>query len=274
LRTGPEHYDELLLRAASWSGPTLGLAQLSLLPPVPDPHAIWAIALNYHAHIAEGSHQRPDQPMMFLRLPISQVGHGEALIRPADSSQFDYEGELAVVIGRCCFQVDCAAARDFVLGYACYNEGSVREWQRHTSQITPGKNFVASGAFGPWLVTRDEVPDIYAQSLVTRVNGVEMQRARLGEMLFRIEEIIAYLSHIAPLLPGDVILTGTPGGVGLRRTPQRFLWQGDRVEIEISRVGTLCNPVVDGKSPRSEIADAPELRVAQRLSILTAGPAS
>ncbi|MGH8241648.1 MAG: fumarylacetoacetate hydrolase family protein, partial [Steroidobacteraceae bacterium] len=146
LRTGPGHYDELFLRAASWSGQTLGLASLSLLPPVPDPYAIWAIALNYHTHIAEGSHQRPDKPMMFLRLPISQVGHGEALIRPAESSQFDYEGELAVVMGRCCFQVDSAAASDFVLGYACYNEGSVREWQRHTSQITPGKNFVASGS--------------------------------------------------------------------------------------------------------------------------------
>ena len=267
LRSGPEHYRRLLDRAAD-AEPTLDATSLDLLPAVPDPHAIWAIALNYQTHVAEGGHRRPDHPMMFLRLPLSQVGAGAPLLRPRESTQFDYEGELAVVIGRPCFQVAAAIADDYVFGYACYNEGSVREWQRHTSQITPGKNFIASGSFGPWIVTREELPDIYSQTLTTRVNGTQVQRAQLGEMLFRIEEIISYLSHICVLLPGDVILTGTPGGVGYRTVPQRFLWQGDTVEIEITGVGTLRNPVADGAAPGSGDAHSRELRWAEQVSRL------
>lgn len=278
LRSREDDYADLFSRAAgpgstreSTPESTLDIAELELLPVVPDPHAIWAVALNYQTHIAEGSHKRPGFPMMFLRLPLSQVGSGAPLIRPHASSQFDYEGELAVVIGRRCFQADAATAIQCVLGYSCYNEGSVREWQRHTSQITAGKNFIASGAFGPWLVTRDEMDDIYAQTLVTRVSGEEVQRAQLGDMLFRIEEIIAYLSHVSVLLPGDVILTGTPGGVGFRRSPQRFLRNGDTVEIEISGVGVLRNPVVDGSRPGDERSPVRELQVADRLSRLISG---
>lgn len=274
LRSREDTCADLFSRAASiesTSESTREVAELDLLPAVPDPHAIWAVALNYQTHIAEGSHKRPEFPMMFLRLPLSQVGSGAALIRPHASSQFDYEGELAVVIGRRCFQVEATDAMHYVLGYSCYNEGSVREWQRHTSQITAGKNFVASGAFGPWLIGREDVEDIYAQTLITRVSGEEVQRAQLGEMLFRIEEIIAYLSHVAVLLPGDVILTGTPGGVGFRRDPQRFLWRGDSVEVEISGVGTLRNPVVDGARPGEEPSRARELQVADRLSRVISG---
>ena len=162
---------------------------------------------------------------------------------PRVTDTYDFEGELAVVIGRAGRHVDEAGALDHVAGYACFNDGSVREHQRHTTQFTPGKNFDRSGAFGPWLVTADEVGDPQALSLETRLNGETVQETTTDLMIFPIAEVIAYLSVFTELVPGDVIATGTPGGVGAARTPPLWMQPGDTVEVEISRVGRLANPV-------------------------------
>ncbi|CAN7465621.1 fumarylacetoacetate hydrolase family protein [Caballeronia sp. LjRoot29] len=185
---------------------------------------------------------------MFVRTPTSQVGHGEPLIVPDESASLDYEGELAIVIGnsggRSGRRIAEADAWSFIAGYAAYNDGSVREWQQHTTQWTPGKNFDATAAFGPWLVTRDEVPDDAEISVVTRLNGEEMQRGTTHMMIFNIPYLISYISRFATLTPGDVILTGTPGGVGFKRQPPVFLKPGDTIEVYIEGIGTLTNPVV------------------------------
>jgi 2-keto-4-pentenoate hydratase/2-oxohepta-3-ene-1,7-dioic acid hydratase in catechol pathway len=211
--------------------PAMRLADLELASLASPTATIWALALNYDSHVNEGGHARPDHPMMFLRLPASFAGHEQPLLKPRATAQFDYEGELA-------------EAHRHIGGYACCNEGSVREWQRHTSQITPGKNFWRSGALGPWLQLADGY-DPGPRILRTRVNGQEVQRARVDEMLFKIDEVIAYLSQIAPLCVGDVILMGTPGGVGFRRSPQLFLKAGDEVCVEIEGLGRLRNLVRD-----------------------------
>jgi 2-keto-4-pentenoate hydratase/2-oxohepta-3-ene-1,7-dioic acid hydratase in catechol pathway len=167
------------------------------------------------------------------------------MVRPKASVELDYEGELAVVIGRRGRHIPESDAMGHVAGYSCYNDGSVRDWQRHTTQFGPGKNFHRTGAFGPWLVTKDELPDPYRQTLVTRVSGEELQRTGIASMTFKIEFLIHYLSTVYELQPGDVISTGTPGGVGSRRNPPRFLKAGDTVEVEISGIGVLRNPVID-----------------------------
>ncbi|EYS84181.1 5-carboxymethyl-2-hydroxymuconate isomerase [Cupriavidus sp. SK-4] len=216
---------------------------LTLDPVVTDPHAIWCLARNYKAHADEIGVEAPTRPMIFHRVAASQVGHLGPLVRPVVSEKFDYEGELAVVIGRGGRHIAREAALDHVAGYACYNDGSVRDWQRHSSQIGAGKNFAGTGAFGPWLVTPDEAGDIGANTMVTRLNGVEVQSTPLSEMIFGVEELVAYFSTICPLVPGDVIVTGTPGGVGLFQDPPRFLRAGDVVEVEISNIGILRNTV-------------------------------
>ncbi len=223
----------------------LDLAALELLPVVPDPEKILCVGVNYEGHRVETGRERTEHPVLFTRFANSQVGHRRPLVRPRASAQLDYEGELAVVIGRRGRHVPRGEALGLVAGYACYNDASVRDWQRHTSQFTPGKNFVGTGAFGPWLVTADEVPDPSALDLVTRVNGAEVQRASTGEMIFDVPALIAYCSTFTELAPGDVLVTGTPSGVGVRRTPPLFLKAGDVVEVEISGVGLLANPVVD-----------------------------
>lgn len=158
---------------------------------------------------------------------------------------FDFEGELAFVIGRGGRHIAPEQALDHVAGYACFNDGSVRDWQRHTSQFLPGKCFWRSGSFGPWLVTCDEVGDVGSLRLTTRLNGAVMQEAVLDDLLFGIPELIAYISTILPLEPGDVVATGTTGGVGLFRDPPVFMAAGDQVSVEIDRVGTLTNDVID-----------------------------
>jgi len=221
------------------------LEDVTLDPVIPDPSAIWCVGVNYAAHREETGRDPSSQPTIFMRIAASQVGHGQAMVRPKASAQLDYEGELAVVIGKTGRHIPQSEALGHVAGYACYNDGSVRDWQRHTSQFGPGKNFHRTGGFGPWLVTADDIPDPYAQILVTRVSGEELQRTRIDLMLFKIEKLIEYLSTVYPLCPGDVINTGTPAGVGWKRDPRRFLVPGDVVEVEISGVGTLTNSVVD-----------------------------
>lgn len=224
--------------------PDWGLHAVELLPPVPDPARICCIGLNYAAHRAETGRTPTEHPTVFVRFPSSLVGHRQPLVRPAVSASFDWEGELAVVIGRPGRHISEADAWDHVAGYSCFDDGSVRDYQAHTSQFTPGKNFDASGSFGPWLVTADEVPDPTALGLRTLVDGVVVQEATTDLLLFPIPRLIAYLSTFTTLEPGDVIATGTPAGVGWRRDPPHFLQPGNVVEVDISGVGRLVNPVV------------------------------
>jgi 2-keto-4-pentenoate hydratase/2-oxohepta-3-ene-1,7-dioic acid hydratase in catechol pathway len=159
--------------------------------------------------------------------------------------KFDFEGELAVVIGRPGRRIPATAALDHVAGYSCFNDGSIRDYQRHSGQFTPGKNFDRSGAFGPWLVTRDEIPDPAALRLQTRLNGQVVQSESTGELIFSIGDLIEYISSFTQLVPGDVIVTGTPGGVGAGRTPPLWMQAGDTVEVEISGLGCLSNRIAD-----------------------------
>jgi 2-keto-4-pentenoate hydratase/2-oxohepta-3-ene-1,7-dioic acid hydratase in catechol pathway len=212
-------------------------------PLITQPHAVWCTALNYPTHVAEGNWEHPSHPPFFLRVAASLCGHLEPIVQPVVSDRLDYEGELALVIGKRARHVPESDAYDVIAGYSCFNDGSVRDWQRHTAQITSGKNFAKTGAFGPWLTTRNELPGIEDSQLTTRVNGRVMQQAKIGEMIFGIPTLINYLSTLCELLPGDVVVTGTPGGVGARQTPQLFLGVGDIVEVEIDGVGLLRNPI-------------------------------
>ncbi|WP_332748992.1 fumarylacetoacetate hydrolase family protein [Hydrogenophaga sp.] len=224
---------------------SFGLADVDLLPVIPNPGKIWCCGLNYGEHVRETNREITEQPTFFLRVADSQVGHDQAMVRPPESTQFDYEAEIAVVIGRPGRRIAEADAGRHVAGYACYNDGSVRDWQRHTSQWVPGKNFWRTGGFGPWMVTSDEIPFGTLMTLTTRLNGEELQRATTEMMIHSIARQIAYVSTIAPLEPGDVIVTGTPGGVGARRTPPVWMKAGDVVEVEVDRIGVLRNTVVD-----------------------------
>jgi 2-keto-4-pentenoate hydratase/2-oxohepta-3-ene-1,7-dioic acid hydratase in catechol pathway len=223
--------------------PDHALAEVTLLPVVPNPDKIVCVGLNYHDHVRETGRTVTEKPVLFPRFSGSQVGHLQPLIRPRVSNDFDYEGELAVVIGTAGRDITEADALKHVAGYACYNDGSVRDWQRHTSQFLPGKTFAGTGGFGPWLVTSDELPDPGQLTLETRLNGQVVQHTTTDLMITSIPTLIAYLSTILPLLPGDVLVTGTPGGVGAKRTPPLWMKPGDIVEVEISGIGCLRNPV-------------------------------
>ncbi len=220
------------------------LSAVRHLPPIPYPDKILCVGLNYMTHIKEGGREPPPKPIIFARFTNSQVGHGENLIRPNASETYDFEGELAVVIGTRCRHVAKADVDRVIAGYACYNEGSVREWQRHSAQFTPGKNFYHSGAFGPWLVTAEEAGDITKSHLITRLNGQEVQHATVDDLCFDIPTLIEYVSTFTQLEAGDVIVTGTTGGVGAYRKPPLWMKPGDTVEVEVSNVGLLRNKVV------------------------------
>lgn len=226
------------------AAPDLPWEGLTLAPVIQNPDKIICIGLNYRDHVAETGRTLTEKPTLFARFAGSQVGHGQPLVKPAVSDEFDYEGELAVVIGRGGRHIAAADALSHIAGYACYNEGSVRDWQRHTSQFLAGKTFAGTGGFGPWLVTADEIPDPSRLTLETRLNGQVVQHTTTDLMITAIPEQIAYISTILPLLPGDVIVSGTPGGVGVKRKPQLFMRAGDVVEVEISQIGVLRNPVV------------------------------
>ncbi|MCL8383353.1 fumarylacetoacetate hydrolase family protein [Xanthobacter aminoxidans] len=237
-------------RAAAYAGAPadFALADVTLAPVIPDPDKIVCVGLNYHDHVVETGRTVTPNPMLFARYAGSQVGDGEALVKPLESDEFDYEGELAVIIGKGGRRISEADALSHVAGYACYNDASVRDWQRHTSQFMPGKTFAATGGFGPWMVSADEIGDPTRLTLATRLNGTEVQRTTVDLMITPIPTLIAYASTILPLLPGDVIVSGTPGGVGARRTPKLFMKDGDVVEVEVSGIGVLRNPVVAEKA--------------------------
>ncbi len=219
----------------------LSLADVTLLPPLTQ--RIFCVGINYDEHRLETGRDPVAHPTLFVRFGSSVVGHGAPLRHPRVSERYDYEGELAVIIGRRGRQVSESDAMNFVAGYACFNDGSVRDFQRHTSQFTPGKNFDHSGAFGPWVVTADELEDPHQLTLTTRVDGEVRQHANTRDLIFRIPSLIAYISSFTALQPGDVIATGTPAGVGDKRTPPAYLRPGSRVEVEIEGVGLLRNTV-------------------------------
>ena len=244
LELGPDGLKAAKQAVAGKDGDLL-INDVVLDPLIPEPPAIWCAGLNYVSHREETGSPVTEQPTLFFRIVASQVGHLQPMVRPNASDKFDYEGELAVIIGTGGRHIGESDALKHIAGYACYNDGTLRDWQRHTSQFSPGKNFVATGGFGPWLVTADEFGDPYSQTMTTRLNGEVMQNAAIDLMLFRIEKLIAYISTMYPLNPGDVISTGTAGGVGFRRDPPVFLKAGDTVSVEITGIGTLLNPIVD-----------------------------
>ena len=222
----------------------VAVADVSLLAPVPNPGKLICIGLNYRAHAIEGGNPIPDYPAVFLRTTTSLADPGATMILPECSDKLDYEAELAVVIGKTATNVGAAEALDHVAGYSCFNDGSVRDYQRKSTQWTMGKNFDQTGGFGPELVTPDELPaGASGLRIVSRLNGEVMQDSDTADMIFDVAALIATLSEAITLEPGDVIATGTPSGVGYARNPPVFLREGDRIEVEIERIGVLTNVV-------------------------------
>ena len=230
---------------ATADGETMALTDVEMLPTIPKADKIICIGLNYLGHIEETGRDRPEYPSIFTRFPASLVGHGQSMIRPTVSEMFDFEGELAVVIGKSGRAIPKEKALDHVAGYTCFNDGSIRDFQRHTTQFWGGKNFDRSGAMGPWMVTSDEFGDPTKPTMVTRLNGEVMQSTSVGDLAFPIPYLISYVSTITELVPGDIIATGTPSGVGAFRNPKVFMKPGDKIEVEISGIGTLSNNIVD-----------------------------
>ncbi|CAI8951417.1 MULTISPECIES: fumarylacetoacetate hydrolase family protein [Pseudomonas] len=225
--------------------PRRALAGVTLLPVIPNPGKVLCIGINYATHVRETGRDMPVYPMIFTRFADSQTAHLQPIVRPTVSHKLDFEGELAIIIGKTARHIRKADALDYVAGYACYNDGSVRDWQKHTLQFVPGKNFPSTGGFGPWLVTRDEISDPQNLELTTRLNGEVMQHTSTRDMIFDVGALIEYCSTFTELAPGDVIVSGTTGGVGAFREPPVWMQPGDVVEVEISRIGTLRNTIVD-----------------------------
>ena len=247
---GPASLGEALGMSQSWwqkqvesAHFTLAIGEVRLLPVIPDPAKIICVGLNYRTHQEEAGAAPVGFPTLFTRFSDTQIAAGAPAMKPPVSDAFDYEGEVAVVMGRPCRQVARQDALSYVAGYSCYNDFSVRDWQRHSSQWTAGKNFPSTGAFGPWLVTADEIADPGDMRLTTTVNGEKRQDAFVRDMIFPIPDLIAYITTFTSLAPGDVIVTGTPGGAGAFLDPPSYLGTGDDVEVEVSGVGTLRTAV-------------------------------
>jgi 2-keto-4-pentenoate hydratase/2-oxohepta-3-ene-1,7-dioic acid hydratase in catechol pathway len=237
---------ELLKKADEYvAGRTadFALSDVTLLPVIPDPAKIICVGVNYENHRAEMKRPEVEYPTIFTRFADSQIAHRQALIKPTISDRFDFEGEMAVIMENGGRNIPEKSAMNHVAGYACYVDGTVRDWQRHTSQFTPGKTFPGSGAFGPYMVTSDKVGDYTQLPIQTRLNGKVMQNATLADLIFHVPRLINYISQFTPLSAGDVIVTGTPGGVGDKREPPVYLVPGDTLEVEIGVLGTLVNPV-------------------------------
>ena len=235
------------MRAVAAAGPVdRKIEGLRFRPAVPDPDKILCVGINYRSHAAEVGRKLPPQPSVFARLTNTLLGHDGAMVRPLVSTQFDFEGELAVIIGRRARHVPPERALDHVAGYACFVDGSVRDFQKHS--VTAGKNFPATGPLGPWIVTADEIPDPGRLTLTTRLNGQVVQHTTIDQMIYAVPKIISYLSDITSLEPGDVIATGTPEGVGHGRKPPLWMKAGDLLEVEISRIGVLRTHIVDERT--------------------------
>lgn len=231
------------MRRFAGGTPDHKLEDLRFLPVIPNPDKVLCVGVNYKAHAAEVGRELPPQPTLFARLLNTLVGHGGEMIRPRISERFDFEGELAIVIGRPGRYLKPEEALDHVAGYTCFIDGSVRDYQKHS--VTAGKNFPSTGPLGPWIVTTDEIPDPARLTLTTRLNGQQVQHSGTDQMIYSIPKIISYVSEFTPLLPGDIIATGTPEGVGYGRTPPLWMKAGDVLEVEISSIGTLRTKIVD-----------------------------
>jgi 2-keto-4-pentenoate hydratase/2-oxohepta-3-ene-1,7-dioic acid hydratase in catechol pathway len=226
------------------NGPRIHLDAVQFRPLIGHPSKIICVGLNYENHRVETGRALVPYPTIFTRFGDSQTAHGAPILLPPESVQLDYEGELAVVVSKPGRRISSSQALEYVAGYSCYNDASIRDWQAHTIQFGPGKNWPQTGAFGPWLVTPDEFGDIGKQRIQTRLNGLVMQDAFLEQMIFSVPKLIEYISTFTALMPGDVIVSGTPGGVGAKRIPQIFMKPGDRVEVEIDGIGILSNGIV------------------------------
>ncbi|PZQ55323.1 MAG: 5-carboxymethyl-2-hydroxymuconate isomerase [Novosphingobium pentaromativorans] len=218
---------------------------VKLQPVVPNPEKILCVGLNYATHVAETGREQKEHPAIFTRWADSLIADGEAMVRPPESERFDYEGELAVIIGKGGRRIAPENAWDHVAGFAPFNDGSIRDWQRHNIQFTPGKTWPGTGGFGPSMVVASDVEDLASQRVQTRVNGELVQDQPVSDMIWDIPTVIAYCSTFTDLKPGDVIASGTPGGVGDKRKPPLYLKAGDTVEVSVGVIGTLSNPVID-----------------------------
>lgn len=235
------------IESACVCAPSHALDDVEWRPPIVRPERILCVGANYRAYVAESTlvTEAPDHPLIFTRFPSTFAGHGAPLVRPSVSQQFDYEGELAVVIGEVVRHADRATAAAAVAGYSCLMDGTMRDWQRHTSQFTPGKNFDRSGAWGPWIVTADAIPHPGDLALRTTLDGATVQSANTSQLVFDIGTIVAYCSSFTTLQPGDVIATGTPGGIGDAQDPPHWLEPGSEITVEIDGIGALRNHVID-----------------------------
>jgi len=221
----------------------IALQDVDYAPTITNPKKILCVGLNYRAHQEETGRGGEGFPTIFVRFAAAQVAHQKPIIRPKESQSLDFEGEIAMIIGRPGRRIDRESALSHVAGFGIYNDGSVRDYQRHTSQFTPGKNFACTGGFGPWMMTPDEIGDLSEMEITTRLNGEVMQNAKADLLVHGFEELIEYCSTFVELEPGDVIVTGTPGGVGVARNPPMFMDEGDLIEIEVAPIGTLSNKV-------------------------------
>jgi len=237
---------DAMRRAAKDAKPDRRLADIKFLPVIPRPEKILCAGINYRSHAAETGRELPKQPSMFVRFADTLVGHGGEMVRPSVSDNFDFEGELAVVIGKAGRHIKLEHALEHVAGYACFVDGSVRNYQKFS--VTSGKNFPGTGPLGPWLVTTDEIPDPSRLTLMTRLNGKEAQHATTDQLIYAIPQIIAFCSDFTALSPGDVIATGTPEGVGHSRKPPLWMKPGDVLEVEITGIGTLRARIVDERA--------------------------
>ncbi len=217
----------------------LSIDDVQLLPLVSDTPVIWCVGVNYKEHQDETGRGAQEEPMFFIRTNHGLIGAYDPIIRPNISDFLDFEGELAVIIGKGGRHISKEKAHEHIAGYAIFNDGTVRDWQRHTIQFCPGKNFEGTGPFGPWLMTPDEFGDPYAQELTTRLNGEVVQHTKISDMDHKIDKQIEYLSTVHTLRPGDVISTGTPGGVGSRREPPLWMKPGDSVSVEVTGLGII-----------------------------------
>ena len=237
---------EAMRKAVQDVEPDRRLGEIKFLPVIPRPGKILCAGINYRSHAAETGRELPKQPSMFVRFADTLVGHGGDMVRPNVSDHFDYEGELAVVIGKAGRHIKPEQALDHVAGYTCFVDGSVRDYQKFS--VTSGKNFPSTGPLGPWLVTTEDIPDPSRLTLTTRLNGAQVQHSPTDQLIYSIPHIIAFCSDFTALAPGDIIATGTPEGVGHHKKPPLWMKPGDALEVEISGIGTLRAHIVDEPS--------------------------
>ena len=224
---------------------SINVDEIEFLPLIPNPGKIICVGLNYSDHVNEIGITLEKNPVIFLRVPQSQTAHKQIIQKPKVSNHLDYEGEMAVIMGNAGKHIEPKNALKHIVGYSCYNESTVRDWQQHTKQFTMGKNFEKTGSFGPYMVLAEEISDYKKLTIQTRLNDKVMQKASLSQLIFDIPTLISYISKAMPWQAGDVLVTGTPGGVGFKRNPPVYMKDGDKIEVEITDVGILTNTIKD-----------------------------